>query len=221
MKPPAPIGHRIVKRSGNRIDGRSANPVAPCIARRSLLLTGAVALAGALQPLRGNAHALLGPVTPPAAPPPLRLTRSDGQTGPLHELLAGHISAVQLMFTSCSATCPIQGAIFADAQARLSPLAGELRLLSITIDPLSDDAPALKRWLQRFGAAAPRWTAAAPRVQDVDPLLDFLRGRADGVDRHTAQAFLFDRRGRLAFRTIDMPTGADLAALMQQLAARG
>jgi len=35
---------------------------------------------------------------------------------------------------------------------------------------------------------------------------------------NTAQAFLFDRQARLAFRTVDMPAGADLAALMRQLA---
>ena len=82
-----------------------------------------------------------------------------------------------------------------------------MRLLSISIDPLGDDTQALTAWLGRFGAKPERWKAAVPRVQDVDPLLDFLRGRATGTDRHTAQAFLFDRQARQAYRTAEMPAG--------------
>jgi len=100
----------------------------------------------------------------------------------------------------------------------LDGASSELRLLSLSVDPLGDTPQALAAWLGRFGAPVQRWSGAIPRVQDVDRLLDFLRGRASGVDRHTAQAFLFDRQARLAFRTVDMPAGADLAALMRQLA---
>lgn len=167
---------------------------------------------------RAAAHALYGPVTPPVQPPDMTLTTAQGRSVAFQTLLKGHITAVQLMFTGCTATCPIQGAIFADAASRLATAGLELRLLSISIDPLGDDTRALAAWLHRYGAQAPRWGAAVPLVKDVDKLLDFLRGRASGVDRHTAQAFLFDRQARLAFRTTDMPAGGDLAALMRQLA---
>lgn len=181
-------------------------------------MASAVAVSAAWVASPVAAHATYGPVTPPALAPALALTGSDGQAVALHTVLKGHVTAVQLMFTGCTATCPIQGAIFADTQLQLAQAGRDLRLLSLSIDPLGDDAKALAAWLGRFGAQTPRWTAAVPRVKDVDPLIDFLRGRASGVDRHTAQAFLFDRRGRLAFRTADMPAGADLAALMRQLA---
>lgn len=187
--------------------------------RRDLLIGGAAAIVAAAVPLPAAAHAALGPVTPPVAAPGFRLVGTDGTSGALKDRLTARITAVQLMFTSCSATCPIQGAIFADAQARLAQAGSDLRLLSISIDPLSDDAAALKTWLARFGAQPRLWSAASPRVQDLDPLLDFLRGRAAGPDRHTAQAFLFDRQARLAFRTTDMPAGGDLVHLMQELAS--
>jgi protein SCO1 len=148
----------------------------------------------------------------------MSVTTAEGRTVSLRSLLEGHITAVQLMFTGCSATCPIQGAVFADTSRMLAGATRELRLLSVSIDPLGDSPKALDAWLSRFGAPPQRWTAAVPRMQEVDALIDFLRGRASGVDRHTAQAFLFDRQARLAFRTIDMPSGADLSALMRQLA---
>jgi protein SCO1/2 len=149
----------------------------------------------------------------------MSVTTAAGRTVALQRLLKGQVTALQLMFTGCTATCPIQGAIFADAARMLAGASNELRLLSVSIDPLGDSPKALADWLGRFGTPpSQRWTAAVPRVQDVDTLFDFLRGRASGVDRHTAQAFLFDRQARLAFRTVDMPAGADLAALMRQLA---
>jgi len=150
--------------------------------------------------------------------PAMSVATAAGQTVALQGLLKGHVTALQLMFTGCTATCPIQGAIFADAARMLAGATSDLRLLSVSIDPLGDSPKALAAWLGRFAAPTQRWSAAVPRVQDVDTLFDFLRGRASGIDRHTAQAFLFDRQARLAFRTLDMPAGADLAALMRQLA---
>ena len=209
----SPPAHRPSRRM-------ALSPHSAALSRRQCLLAGAGLLACTGPAPHADAHAAFGPVTPPQAPPALSLTGTDGQAAALKNLLKGHVTAVQLMFTTCSATCPIQGAIFADAQARLAAAGKGLRLLSISIDPLGDSPQALKQWLGRFGAQPPRWAAAVPRVQDVDTLIDFLRGRTSGVDRHTAQAFLFDAQARLAFRTADMPAGGDLVTLMQQLAAR-
>jgi protein SCO1 len=60
-----------------------------------------------------------------------------------------------------------------------------------------------------------------PRVEDVDRLLDFVRGRAAGADRHTAQVYLFDRQARLAYRTADMPPARFVAETMSQLSRLG
>jgi hypothetical protein len=59
-------------------------------------------------------------------------------------------------------------------------------LLSLSVDPLGDSPQAVRAWRDRFGAHA-NWQAAVPRIEDVDRLLDFVRGRAVGADRHTAQ----------------------------------
>ena len=166
------------------------------------------------------AHGSFGPVQPALAAPALSLQRVDGQRVELGALLRGGVTALQLMFTGCSATCPIQGAMFSDVQQRLAQADPRLRLLSVSIDPLGDDPKALRAWLAKFGAAAPRWSAALPQLKDVDRLLDFLRGRAPGVDRHTAQAFVFDRQARLVFRTEDMPSPPELVRLMQAVDAR-
>jgi protein SCO1 len=187
------------------------------ISRRTLLgLVAAAPCARAPAAAPAPPHEPFGPVRPPTPVPSVPLTADDGQRLDLATRLRGRITALQLMFTGCSATCPIQGALF----GALAPLVAgrrEMRLLSLSIDPLGDDPPALKRWRERFGATHGHWQAAVPRIDDVDLLLDFLRGRARGVDRHTAQIYLFDRRGRLAYRTADMPPAAFVAGLMDEL----
>jgi protein SCO1/2 len=167
------------------------------------------------QPTAAPGHDPFGPVRPPQPAPKLKFTAEDGRAFELASQLRGRITAVQLMFTGCSATCPIQGALF----STLAPMIAarpEMQLLSLSIDPLGDSPQALAAWRARFGAQAP-WQAAVPGVKDVDRLLDFLRGRAQGVDRHTAQVYLFDRQARLAYRTADMPPARFVADLMHEL----
>jgi protein SCO1 len=203
---------------------RNTNGTSPGLHRRRALVACAGFIGVAMTPASAMSHSAYGPVTPRATlPAQLGVTPTRGPSRPLRDLLQGHVTAVQLMFTGCSATCPIQGAIFADVQALLTPQDTRqgLRLLSVSIDPLGDDLPALTGWLRRFGARPSQWLAALPSPRDVDPLLDLLRGRASGVDRHTAQAFLFDRQGRLALRTPDLPPAAEVARLVRELAAAG
>lgn len=165
------------------------------------------------------AHEPFGPLRPPLPAPRLWLTGGDGKRFELTERLRGRVTALQLMFTGCSATCPIQGALFG-AVAPLVNSQREMQLLSLSIDPLNDSPQAVREWLARFGAHT-HWQAAVPRIEDVDPLLDFVRGRAAGADRHTAQVCLFDRQARLAYRTADMPPARFVADTMSELTRMG
>jgi protein SCO1/2 len=184
--------------------------------RRYVLATAGVLLG---VPLWAKAHQGAGILRPPQTLPSLRVSPVLGPPKRLDEMLARRITAVQLMFTGCSATCPLQGALFADLQSRLAGASAELQLLSISIDPLGDDTKALATWLQRFGAQPRRWTAALPALKDVDRLQDFFNGRAIGPDRHTPQVYLFDRSARLVFRSVDFPSTQEIERLMTELAA--
>ncbi|BDT66156.1 hypothetical protein os1_03120 [Comamonadaceae bacterium OS-1] len=191
------------------------HPIDPV--RRGCAVLAAGVLFGA--PPWAQAHQGAGMVRPPQTPPSLQVTPVSGPSKGLADMLARRITAVQLMFTGCSATCPLQGALFAELQARLAGAPAELQLLSISIDPLGDDAKALAAWLQRFGAQPSRWTAALPALRDVDRLQDFFNGRAVGPDRHTPQVYLFDRSARLVFRSVDFPGTQEIGRLMTELAA--
>jgi len=157
-----------------------------------------------------HAHAPFGLIDPLRPAPALMLRWHDGHRSPLPTALKDRVTIVQTMFTGCSATCPIQGALFDELQQRIhklpstDPVNARIRLLSLSIDPLSDDPAALRGWLARFHAGD-RWAAAATTPEQVDVLLDFLAGRASGADRHTTQFAIFDTQGRFAYRTREMP----------------
>lgn len=190
----------------------------PAVNRRAALGMLAAPWLGSAQ-----AHDGLGPVSPPLPAPPLPLTLHDGRHTRLPVLLQGRVTALQLMFTTCSATCPLQGAVFAALQARMGTAAPSAQLLSVTIDPLNDDARALAQWRRRF-QAGPNWLAAAPPVRHADVLLDLVQGRSRGAsagDRHTPQVFVFDARGRLAFKCAELATPADIAAALAGVARQG
>jgi protein SCO1 len=203
--------------------------------RRRRLLRAAAALAvGAAPWVRSNDQALdhepFGLVQPPQPALATRLRTHLGVDTDLRALLRGRVTALQLMFTTCSATCPIQGATFAQAQGLLlgdgsggsgGASAGAqtpMRCLSVSIDPRSDDPAALRRWLQRFGAG-PDWIAASPHIDDLEPLLSALRGRSSGLDRHVGQVFFFDRQARLVYRSADLPSAEQVVNLARQVAA--
>lgn len=189
--------------------------------RRQFLLRTGVALGSPALAFAAQAHNAAGLVEGPLAPPSFRFRLNDGSQVVTEQLLKGRVTALQLMFTGCSATCPIQGALFADLERRLlaTRLPSQPRLLSVSIDPLGDDPAALSAWLRSFGAGA-MWKAASPAVSDLDPWLDYLQGRQTGVDRHTGQVYLFDRAGRLVLRTVDFPVMGEVARLIADLVAR-
>ncbi len=191
---------------------------APMTRRAWLRGLGALAAgtAGWVAGAPAQAHGELGPLTPPQLLPDLVLTLHDGRRVALAPLLRGRVTALQLMFTGCSSVCPLQGALFAQTQAQLPTSTPSLpwQLLSVSIDPLGDDARALAAWRQRHGAGA-RWLAGVPALAEADLLLDRLRGRSSrGPDRHTSQVFVIDAAGRLAFRTAEL---ADPAAIVTAL----
>ncbi len=203
---------------------------APPLRRRALLawLAAAPAARAAGTPnardVARSSHFPFGPVVPTRPLAPWPVTTHLGVATELPVLLRGKVTALQLMFTGCSATCPIQGALFAQAQRDLMGALAGAQFLSVSIDALGDTPAALAAWLKKF-SAAPGWLAAVPRVQDVDALVERLGSggekRPQGPDPHTGQVYVIDRRGELVFRTASMPPPAQIVDALRQVDARG
>ncbi len=158
-----------------------------------------------------------GQVRPPIAVPDIRLTCHDGRPATLFGLVNAHATALQLMFTSCTTTCPIQGAIFSRVQ-KLIPdqTVRGIRLLSVSVDPEHDTPSVLATWLRRFHRR-PGWIAAAARIDDLERFRDFAGRGRNPSDNHTTQTQLFNRKGQLVWRTGELPDAEEIATILQRL----
>lgn len=186
--------------------------------RRSLLaLVGMVVVPRSI-PVAMAADVPTGWVRPRLAPPPLRLTSGDGRKISLAGVVAGKVTAVQLMFTGCSSTCPTQGAFFAAVADRLR--SSDAQLLSVSIDALGDTPATVSKWQAKFGKSA-SWLTSVADVADVDRLSDFMKGTTGKSGTHTAQVFVFDRQARLCYRTGDSPSVGELEALIVRVSQHG
>ncbi|WKB51879.1 SCO family protein [Eleftheria terrae] len=170
--------------------------------------------AGWLAPDQLVADEAMGPVEPPLRAPDLPLRLDDGRAARLPALLAGKRSALQFMFTGCTSICPVQGALFAEAQRRLlsvPPAGASVQLLSLSIDPLGDDPPALAAWRRRHGAG-PAWRAAVPPVREAGRVRAWFDTGVPERDAHTTQVYIFDHEARLVWRTGELPSPAEIVA---------
>jgi protein SCO1/2 len=165
----------------------------------------------------GRVYADHGRVDPPVAVPDVPVRLAHGDPALLAELVRGHATALQLMFTGCSSVCPIQGAIFERVQTLLPDQCERgIQLLSLSIDPLSDTPPAMQAWLDRFGARK-GWIAAAPQASDLNRLLDVFGQGRSAVESHATQVNIIDRRGELVFRTPELPSADSLADILRRV----
>ncbi len=158
-----------------------------------------------------------GRIRPPVPAPDISVVLHDGTATTLPRLLGQRVTALQVMFTACRTTCPIQGAIFQRVQKLLpDQTARGIQLVSLSVDPGRDTSLALARWLRRFHAG-PGWIAAAPHAADVDGVRAFFGAGRNPTDNHTTQVQLFDRTGSLVWRTGELPEAEEVAALLRRV----
>ncbi|RMF76628.1 MAG: SCO family protein [Acidobacteria bacterium] len=78
---------------------------------------------------------------------------------------------MNFVFTTCTTICPPMGAIFGRLQDELGARLGrDVRLVSVSIDPVTDTPERLKAWSGTFGRRE-GWTLVTGRKDDVDVIL--------------------------------------------------
>jgi protein SCO1/2 len=92
----------------------------------------------------------------------------------------------------------------------------KIQLLSLSVDPEDDNVRALTSWRRRFHAG-PNWLAAAPAPADTARIQTFFGQSAGSFASHSTQVNLVDRQGRLVWRTNELPTPEEIAAILKKL----
>ncbi|HSB73546.1 MAG TPA: SCO family protein [Candidatus Methylomirabilis sp.] len=141
----------------------------------------------------------VGPASaaPPGSPwgagyfPNVPLVTQDGETVRFYDdLLKGKAVAINLIYTSCKDTCPLETARLAQVQQMLGDRVGkDIFFYSISIDPKRDTPTVLKAYMAKFHVG-PGWTFLTGKKADIDLVSKKLgltsRNDADNPDGHMA-----------------------------------
>lgn len=137
----------------------------------------------------------------------------------------GGATIVDFVYTRCPTVCSTLGSGFQQLQQALAKARGSgVKLLSISFDPLHDDASSLQRYAAQWRADPAYWTiATVPDAVQLQRLLEAFQvividdGR--GGFEHNAALLVIDGRGRLV-RIFD-DTDTDLALNFARAIAAG
>jgi protein SCO1/2 len=143
----------------------------------------------------------------------------------------GRALLLNFVFTGCSATCPLQTRELGDVVRSLPPdVRAHLRLLSVSVDPLSDTPKTLAAFALRHDANLPGWRFATGEPQQVDLLIERMvatdprktqRGTPRRPEDHRTSLWLYDAAGALVQRYAGAPVDrVRLAEEITQLVRR-
>jgi protein SCO1/2 len=111
------------------------------------------------------------------------------------------VRLVSFVYTSCSAACPLLTERMARLQQAVAEAgrAGDVELVSITVDPLRDDPTEMRAFGRRFGADPSNWKFLTDRPEAIRPVLvaydEWSSELTGGTLDHPARVHLIDRNG--------------------------
>jgi protein SCO1/2 len=102
----------------------------------------------------------------------LPMLDQDGRTVRFRtDVVGGRIVVIDTFFTTCGLICPILGAIFMELQDLVGDRLGkDVALVSISVDPLTDIPPRLKKYSEQW-EARPGWIFLTGNKSSVDQVL--------------------------------------------------
>lgn len=138
---------------------------------------------------------------------------SRGREVQLADLLGEKIVLLGFIYTHCSDIngCPLASYVMKQVQQRLAgqpQLAGEVRLVSLSFDPILDTPAALEAYAQHFRRAGGDWRfLTTASEQQLAPILERYgqwrqlvydgQGEYDGSIAHVLRVYLIDRQRRI------------------------
>ncbi|HEX5736277.1 MAG TPA: SCO family protein [Blastocatellia bacterium] len=155
------------------------------------LLRFAIILALTAGPLSASAQQAQDRRPPKDAITNVRVVDQDGKRINFYEdLVKGRVVAINFIYTTCTAICPMQGNQFARLQTMLGDRLGkDVMLISISADPEADSAQKLKTWLSHFGSKQ-GWTFVTGEKSEIDRLSRALTGDQARKGDHSPAMFI-------------------------------
>jgi protein SCO1 len=142
---------------------------------------------------------IAGVFDPPRAAPELGLEGSNGRPLKLGEH-RGQVVILGFGFTSCSDVCPVTLAVLAQARKLLGPLADQVQVIYVTVDPETDTAERMREYLALFDPSFVGGTGSEEALKAVRKEYGIVasreaKGGAGYTYAHSSYVFLIDRQG--------------------------
>lgn len=99
------------------------------------------------------------------------LTRAD---------LEGHVTIVNFIFTRCDTICPVTSMKMRSVEDKTNDVGGDIKLVSISVDPVHDTVPVLAAYATKYGADPTRWRFARGDIAAVREVVE--QGMQMGFD---------------------------------------
>lgn len=141
-----------------------------------------------------------GVFDPPRMAPDFSLQGSDG-----HELKISHYRGKVVLlafgFTSCTAVCPITLNTFAVTRRKLGPVAADVQVVYVTVDPGRDVPARLSKYLGSFDSTFVGGTGTEDQLAAVRSSYGITAEKKvigdDYTYAHSSFTYLIDRSGRI------------------------
>jgi len=122
--------------------------------------------------------------------PDVFVTDQNGRHLRFHtDLIAGKVVAINFIFTTCTAICPLLTATFRRVQQELGEEGREVQLISISVDPTTDTPERLRDFAAKF-KAGPGWTFVTGGKSEIDSILQALGVAVANKNNHTPMVLI-------------------------------
>lgn len=123
--------------------------------------------------------------------PDVTLVNQQGEPVKLYsDLMSQGVVVVNFVFTTCTTICPPMGAVFSRLQKLLQDRGHtSVRLISITVDPVTDTPDKLLAWGEKFHAG-PNWTLLTGEKADIDKVRRAFSSYTPDKSSHSSAAFI-------------------------------
>lgn len=134
-----------------------------------------------------------------APAPEFQFTAQDGSKVTKDDL-KGRVWVANFVFTRCLGPCPVMTSRMAELNQKLGAKAGDVNLVSFTVDPEFDTPEVLKAYGEKVGARPERWKfLTGPKAQIDDTIvkgfLQALSKDQEGMPVHSTRFVLVDKDG--------------------------
>ena len=131
------------------------------------------------------------------------------------DLVKGQKVVINFIFTTCTTICPPLGATFARVQKELGDKAGDVRFISISVDPATDTPERLKAWGAKFHAG-PGWTFVTGNKPQVDELLRALGASSARREDHSPTILIGNDANGSWTRTYGLAKTSEIVRLIEE-----